>query len=97
MQRQGTTRPDLKVTECLNQKFYLDFFHFFNDIVRCSYQRFFLSKIDYHLKNVQQKTRIMSLFEKLVSFDEQKHERIDVLETFDDLNKKGIALIERSC
>lgn len=39
----------------------------------------------------------MSLFEKLVSFDEQKHERIDVLETFDDLNKKGIALIERSC
>lgn len=39
----------------------------------------------------------MSLFEKLVSFDEQKHERIDVFETFDDLDKKGITLVKRSC
>jgi hypothetical protein len=39
----------------------------------------------------------MSLFEKFVSLDEQKHERIDVFETFDNLDKKSITLVKRSC
>jgi len=39
----------------------------------------------------------MSLFEKFVSLDEQKHERINVFETFDNLNKKSITLVKRSC
>jgi hypothetical protein len=39
----------------------------------------------------------MSLFENFVSFDEEKHERIDIFEAFDNLSYKTITLVNTGC